>query len=158
MRFCWLFKTKQLMIHRREEWQKHQLVILFLWKVVVTRYTVYCRVQGITMYCKVLRFTGIYWGEVGTVGYWGVQGVFWGYCRYCGVLQSVTVTITSHKKIWELFIGVLALPPMNHQLFIVLHLFLQNLSYFLKSFTSVCLRISTRYKAIIINNNFDLNS
>ena len=86
----------------------------FLWKVVVIRYTVYCRVQGITMYCKVLRFTGIYWGEVGTVGYWGVQGVpvLWGYCRYCGVL-SVVVTITSHKKIWALFIGVLAIPPSN---------------------------------------------
>ena len=32
------------------------------------------------------------------------------------------------------------------------------LSYFLKGFTSVCLRISTRYKAIFINTYFDSNS
>ena len=35
---------------------------------------------------------------------------------------------------------------------------MQNLSCFLKGFTSVCLRISTRYKAISINTYFDLAS
>ena len=46
---------------------------IFLWKVIVTGYTEYFMVQGSTIYCKVLRFTGVYWGEVGTVGYWGVH-------------------------------------------------------------------------------------
>ena len=32
---------------------------------------------------------------------------------------------------------------------------MQNISYFLKGFTSVCLRISTRYKTIIKNNYLD---
>ena len=38
-----------------------------LWKVIVTGCTEYFRLQGTTMHCKVLGFTGVYWGE-------GVQG------------------------------------------------------------------------------------
>ena len=50
----------------------------------------------------------------------------------------------------------------NHQFLLKIKIlfglatFLQNLSYFMKGFTSVCLKISTRYKAIFIITYFDL--
>ena len=35
---------------------------IFSWKVIVTWYTEYFRVQGTIMYGKVLGFTVVYWG------------------------------------------------------------------------------------------------
>ena len=37
--------------------------LIFLWKVMETEYTECFRVQSTTMYCKVLGFTGVYWGR-----------------------------------------------------------------------------------------------
>ena len=36
---------------------------IFLWKVMETGYKECLRVKGTTIYCKVLGFTGVYWGE-----------------------------------------------------------------------------------------------
>ena len=85
------------MIYWREGWQKHQFVIpkSFLWKVIVTGYTEYFRVQGTTLYCKVLDFTGVYCGGGGTGGYCShcrvlevlcSTGGYWGYWEYWGVI------------------------------------------------------------------------
>ena len=41
---------------------------IFLWKVIVTGYTESFRVEGTTMYCKVLGFTVVYWGGGGKGG------------------------------------------------------------------------------------------
>ena len=63
-----------------------------LWKVIVTGCTEYFRLQGTTMYCNVLGFTGVYWGDRVQGGFWLLQGIYWGilggggtggFCGYC---------------------------------------------------------------------------
>ena len=49
----------------------------------VTGDTEYFRAQGTTMYCKVLGFTGVFWGGR---GYRGVLWLLQGTWRYYGVL------------------------------------------------------------------------
>ena len=64
--FIW-FKTKQLMIHWREEWQKHQFVIPKSF-MESDGNRVYRVLQG-TGYYNVLQSTGLYWGILGGGGY-----------------------------------------------------------------------------------------
>ena len=87
-------------------------------------------------YCGLLLVTTGYWVVLGCTG--EVNRGTGGIAGYCGILW----VLESNREYCVALFGLATF-------------FLQNLCYFLKGFTSVCLRISTRYKAIIIKNYFD---
>ena len=97
-------------------------------------------------YCRVLLGTAVYYWVLG--GYLVVLSAFGGTRgtdRHCGSTTEYWVVL---KVLWIRGVKIL----------FGLATFFAESFYFLKGFTSICLRISTRYKAIFINTYFDSNS